>query len=536
MVQSEQIFGSIASTFHCDPENPPCSPRRQRDGNKNDNNDEELGMEYSNSGDDNNNNKKRNYSGQKPIETTTSGDDNDNNEYLSTIPLSPSHDASSKRECSTVDARKGHSSAAARVQKSNSPNKTTNRTKLPRSSHNKDHKGYRSSNGSSEEVVVHVDSTDAGIPEHVRIKVSSPSSPGGNGNNKSGGDQVVIVSPKHRASSKVPTSSPRSHDDVGKGGNVEKVKEGSNTKGGRANVKDLVKKHTSSFPFGKWRTLFPITMSLVAIICSILCKESTNFVTLDEPIYIDAQHETIQELGLFWMELCRTEEFVTFEASGLVTRTEVEYEEDAEDMDDLSFFYGSSIIINEHTTSDSTEILTGERTTSGNATQDCRKYKLDSNIVHDGIWNAARILVGFTTGIGFLFTAVLTTTVFWNSVNLIVVAFGIFFTYLCQCFAFLFYDSTICKKYVCYSSTGTTIAVVAALCWFLAGIGTLCMYLYDRNEKHRKEIEHLRNKTIKKRRETFLALQWSIFDLFKPPSSHDTEPPSSADEGSKSSM
>mmetsp|Transcript_16256 Transcript_16256/g.20590 ORF Transcript_16256/g.20590 Transcript_16256/m.20590 type:complete len:524 (-) Transcript_16256:2040-3611(-) len=518
---SEKIFDGIASTLHCDPENPPCSPSRS-------------GKE------------------EKSQKGGTMDDFDDHQEQLSTVPLGPSYDqardlalingdseVSSRRECSTADATKGDSSSIQAVKNSRGI------TDVPKN------------NGGNQ---VHgEDNVEDIVPEQVRIKVP----PGGNGDNRKNGAQRT--GPKHRAVTKIPASSPmNNHEEKGDHGGDEEAPRCCCASPRKDGARALAKNHTSYFPFGKGRTLFPITMSIVGIICSILCKESTNFVTLEKPIYVDAQHDTVTELGLFWMELCRTDEFINYEASvlterpdleyketiiidsgsyetsGSFTRTQVEYE--GLDTDDLSFFYGGSMIINEHTESSVTEEADlGQIDSSPSSIKDCRKFKLDSNIVHDGLWNTARILVGFTTGIGFLFSVALISTSFWNSANLVAIAFGIFVTYLCQCFAFLFYDSTICRKYVCYSSTGTTIAAAASFCWFLAGVGTLCMYMYDRNQKHTQEMKNLKEQIVekkrKKQRETFIATQWSIFDLFRPGSGNDTDPPSSSDEeASKASL
>ena len=76
--------------------------------------------------------------------------------------------------------------------------------------------------------------------------------------------------------------------------------------------------------------------------------------------------------------------------------------------------------------------------------------------------------------------------------------------------------------------------MLVSVCWFLAGIGTLGMYLYDRNEKHKKVMESLKKEIVRKRKnkkEAFIAIHY-----FRSPSSGDTEPPSSADESSKVSL
>lgn len=278
----------------------------------------------------------------------------------------------------------------------------------------------------------------------------------------------------------------------------------------------FIKQNTSKFPFGTLRTLYPVLLSIIALVCSILCKESTSFVTLGRPIYVDAQHETVKEIGLFFVELCKTDEYVTFglEAQSS-TITKVEYLDDGGKESDSMFFFGTHQIINELT-----EDVTKDTDTTINLDErpkDCRKLKLESALVHDGLWNTARILVGFTTGIGFLFAFALTTTTFWRTANLVAIASGIFLSYLCQSFAFLFFDTTICKKNLCYRSTGTSLAIIASACWFAAGIGTLIMYMHDRNKRHKKEIAEMRLKSRKKRQmqeAEFMSSQWAIYDYF----------------------
>lgn len=337
-----------------------------------------------------------------------------------------------------------------------------------------------------------------------------------------------VCAPQHRDNEKASPCSP-SDNDVETGQQVIDKQSPKHSPRKQNSLKDLKRKakpHIGLFPFGVVRTLTPVILSIVATACSIMCKQSTSFVTLERPIYIDAKHNTVSELGLFYMDLCRTNEYININVvSGDVTLTQVEYDE--VDADDLSFFYSGPTILSEQTFSNATDqAALGRAQTSNEAASDCRKFRLDSTLVQDRLWNTARVFVGFTTGIGFMTTAALIAAIFWKSVNITAVSVAVFVSYLCQSFAFLFYDTTVCRKYLCYRSSGTNLAIIASVCWFFAGIGTLWIYMYDRTEKHKKLIQHVKQKKTlekqKKKEERFLFSQWALLSIFQQRSTADT--------------
>ena len=297
--------------------------------------------------------------------------------------------------------------------------------------------------------------------------------------------------------------------------NVRKQTIGENVEKNR--LKSLAKKHTGIFPFGIGKTSITILSALAALTCSILCRNSTSFVKLGEPVFIDSQFEPVNELGLFYMNLCRTNEFVNIDPlTGLSTITEVTYDE-KDDVDGSSFFSEWNIIDENIVYSEATEIPESRGSDSTFLKKEnCRKFKLESSIVNDGIWNAARIFLGFTTALGFLFTFAMASTSFWYSINLAVITTGMFVTYLCQSVAFLFFDTALCKRYSCQPSSGTILAIIASFFWFVAGLGSLWICIHKRYEKHEKEIELARNKSIIKNREDSMQIHWSILDYFRP--------------------
>ena len=335
----------------------------------------------------------------------------------------------------------------------------------------------------------------------------------------------MACSPKHREDGIIPISSPRQCDDQNHDTGDEENPIICCSNMSKEVLKKGVKKHTGAFPFGVSRTVFPVIFSIVALICSIISKESTNFVTLEKPLYIDSEHLPVTEVGLFFMKVCETDKLENIDiALGLNTVRKVEYDEK------------SIAAVNDYIHSEATDhIEIGKIITLETKKTKCRKYKLGSTLVRDRLWNTARCFVGLTAGIGVLFAIATFTTIFWNSINLIVVSAGIFVTYLCQSFAFLFYDTNICKRHICHRSTGTTVAIVASFFWFFAGIGVMWLYIYDRNEKQKQMILSLRAKSkskkdLENKERELVMIQWSILDFFRKrsTSNSDTDSHSSA--------
>jgi len=364
-----------------------------------------------------------------------------------------------------------------------------------------------------------------------------------------------IMSPKARPNHQVPQSSPTHHDEEkGISHDYEKKEKDRSPRWNLKNVnqesfRSFRKENTTLFPFGKVRTIFPILMSLSAIICSMLCKESTSFVSLGKPVYVDG-YENLSELGLFYVKFCRTDEFINNidPSSGIATIVKLEYAEEEEFIDDMAFFNKPEIISEttfnvkmiDHEKDDQLTLLYNTSTDEN----DCRKFKLESTLVSDGLWNTVRLLVGYTAAIGFFVTIALVTTIFWKTINLIPISIGMFFTYLCQSFAFLFYDSTACKKHYCYHSRGTSLAVAACICWFSASIGTLIMLLHERNSKHLEKMRDINDRMAKRdtnRVKELYYTQWAFFRIFKNNNSFTSQTPtetssSSISECDKSKM
>ena len=353
---------------------------------------------------------------------------------------------------------------------------------------------------------------------------------GYNKNECEGGDQqstkdipiVEIIctrspSPKYRENGTVPQNSP--------------THVGQDNLDMKERVQKLTKTNFKVFPFGKIRTLIPIICSVFALTCSFLCKNSNSFVLLGRPVEIDPQYAPVRKLGLFQMELCRIS---TETSSKVAVYIDPRYNI-TDDIDPSTNFGGITI--------ESTDIFAQRDSVYTYSTDytDCESFRLTSTIVNDGLWNTSRILVGFTTHVGILFTVALTMTSFWQTINLLVVVAGLFLTYLCQSFAFLFFDTTVCKRYVCYQSFGTTMAICSAFFWFLAGVGALWMYMHDRNEKLKEEITakklEIRKQRLK-RREKLIATQWSILDFFRRSvrSMSDTDESSSSSKSAESKV
>jgi tryptophan-rich sensory protein len=175
---------------------------------------------------------------------------------------------------------------------------------------------------------------------------------------------------------------------------------------------DEIKQHLRWFGHGKAWTLIAILVSWAGVILSAYSRNSLQFVTLDEPLLIDSTFDYVDSIGMVRIQVC----------------------------------YNETIV----------------------GQNGCQIIDLSPEIVNDSRFEAARILLTLGLWFGIFFAIILSTTIYWESINLRPVGFGLLFTYFCQSCAMLFFDTDLCNVNKCRPGTGCIYCIVASFCWITA--------------------------------------------------------------------
>ena len=163
-------------------------------------------------------------------------------------------------------------------------------------------------------------------------------------------------------------------------------------------------------------TLLGVIFAWLGFLLSYLAVDSTRFVTIELPIYVDPMFEEVSEIGLFKLQLC----------------------------------YSSS-----------------HMNTSG-----CVSHELSSDEVNDAMFQISRSFASLAILLGGFMSVFLTTATFWRTINLRPVGLGLLITYFFQTLTFLFFDATLCHDRICNVSSGGRFSIAASICWFLACLAT----------------------------------------------------------------
>jgi Skp family chaperone for outer membrane proteins len=173
-----------------------------------------------------------------------------------------------------------------------------------------------------------------------------------------------------------------------------------------------IKQHLRWFGHGKPWTLIAISVSWAGVVLSAYSRNSLQFVTLDEPLLIDPTFDSVNSIGMVRMQVCYNETVVG---------------------------------------------LNG-----------CQVIVLSPEIVNDSRFEAARTLLTLSLWFGTFFATVLSTSIYWESINLRPISFGLLFTYFCQSCAMLFFATDLCAENKCRPGAGCIYSIVASFCWITA--------------------------------------------------------------------
>jgi hypothetical protein len=225
--------------------------------------------------------------------------------------------------------------------------------------------------------------------------------------------------------------------------------------GNDENEKDLeyeneMKQHLRWFGHGKSWTLIAILVSWAGVVLSAYSRNSLQFVTLDEPLLIDSNFDHVESIGMVRIQVC----------------------------------YNKTVV----------------------GLNGCQIIDLSPEIVNDSRFEAARILLTLGLWFGIFFATVLSTAIYWESINLRPIGFGLLFTYFCQSCAMLFFDTELCNANKCRPGAGCICCIVASFCWITACGATARMDKIKSGHARRRRRQALREankaaKAIRKKRD-----------------------------------
>jgi hypothetical protein len=183
------------------------------------------------------------------------------------------------------------------------------------------------------------------------------------------------------------------------------------------------KTHINPWGHGKLWTLLALLFAWTGCVCAVFTRQSTHFVNLRDPLVMTDNYEPIRELGMIRVQLC----------------------------------YNESIPDN----------LTG-----------CKIIRFTRNEVEDWKFNLSRSLFTLGSFLGMALSVVLSTSVFWESINLLPVAAGFLLSYLLQSFSMIFFDTDLCHEYKCQMAAGGYLSITTCICWIATLMAVAKMDLF----------------------------------------------------------
>ncbi len=201
--------------------------------------------------------------------------------------------------------------------------------------------------------------------------------------------------------------------------------------------------HFLLFAHGKLWTVVGIFFAWTGLVCAHQAKETTRFVTVASPIYVDATFNEVYDVGLINFKLCFNQ-----------TRT----------------------------------LMAG-----------CAVHELEVSDINDKMFQLSRSMAFIATLLGGFLAACITVSIFWHSINLRPVGMGFLLAYFFQSFTFLFFDSQLCALHDCHVSDGAIYSVVASFCWIFACLASARMDAF----KHRQNKEIVDNIVSRKKPSRF---------------------------------
>lgn len=180
--------------------------------------------------------------------------------------------------------------------------------------------------------------------------------------------------------------------------------------------------HLNWFGHSRLWTTIAIAFVWIGALFAFMSRRSTDFVHLQVPLTVSSIYEDINEVGMIWINLCYNE-------------TEVH--------DD--FYTG------------------------------CTRIRLSADHINDRRFEVSRSFLSLSVLIGTFLAITLSTSIFWESINLKPVGIGLLIAYFMQSFALLFFNTELCTENGCKMGSGGIYCVVASFSWLASCVATAKM-------------------------------------------------------------
>jgi hypothetical protein len=202
--------------------------------------------------------------------------------------------------------------------------------------------------------------------------------------------------------------------------------------------------HFMLFAHDRLWTGLGLFSSWMGFMFAYLARSSTEFVTLEVPVYIDPIFDKVSSVGMINLQLCYNETFAP-------------------------------------------------------TAQGCITDQLGSDEIEDVIFQVARSFAFLAVLLGGFMSVMLTSAVVWYSINLRPIGLGYLFAYFLQSFTFLFFDTELCSAHGCTISSGGYHCIAASVFWIIACIAASRMdaikyHLAEKKKRIRNRKQKKQNK------------------------------------------
>jgi hypothetical protein len=177
--------------------------------------------------------------------------------------------------------------------------------------------------------------------------------------------------------------------------------------------------HVMWIPHGKFWTFAGIALAWTAFVCAYQARNTPRFVTVESPIYVDATFEEAYDVGMIKLQLCLN------------------------------------------------------MTSTGMA--ECSIHDLDTSTVSDRMFQIARSMAFLAIILGGFLATLITSAMFWSTINLVPIGVGFLAAYFFQSLTFLLFESELCSVHKCHVARGSIYSIIGCLCWILAAVASARM-------------------------------------------------------------
>jgi hypothetical protein len=168
------------------------------------------------------------------------------------------------------------------------------------------------------------------------------------------------------------------------------------------------------FPHGASWTTSTILLSVASLVLSIFAMKSVDFAHLGYPVSLGSDFLSVDSVGLVKLQLC-------------LNATEATVQQRDEGL--------------------------------------CRVIILSTEQDDDRLWIFARTVACLAVAFGFFLTAVVTSSICWDTINFKPIAIFYFVVYLFQSLTFFFFASELCQAQVCSFGSGAFYSSLATFLW-----------------------------------------------------------------------